>query len=130
MAAPDAALSPRKALLMDISTTLAGFAADIRGAVAGGFVAALIDRGPWWRRALNGTGSVLFSVAVTRGLLDLMHLPKSDDLVSMVAAVTALVGIIVTESLQRVVRRLLGRMERRADGAVDQAIDRLTHGEP
>lgn len=107
-------------------TLFNGIPAEFKGALAGGFAAALLDRGPWPRRAGNGVGSVLVGWAAARGLLDIaatVGIPKTEDTIILCALLAGLLGLIVCEGLQRIVRRLVGRVERRAEDIVDRVVD-------
>lgn len=100
--------------------------AEFKGALAGGFAAALLDQGPWPKRIGNGVGSVLIGWAAAKGILDIagtVGIPKTEDTIILCALLTALLGLIISAGLQRTVRRLMGRVERRAEDIVDRVVD-------
>jgi hypothetical protein len=96
------------------------FSSEIKGAISGGVIAAILDRGSISRRLTNGIGSVLFALIATRGLVDLLNLPSTDNVISLISAVLAIVGIIVAESLQRLFRRMALRIEGNAEKIADR----------
>lgn len=114
---------------MDFWTTLAGFADDLRGALAGGIMAALLDKGPLWQRLLNGGVASLFAVAVSRGIVEVAHLPPSGDVRAMIAAIMALLGVILADGAQRILRRLVSVVRERAGDVVDRIATRIVGGD-
>lgn len=96
--------------------------ADIKGALMGGVVSLILDKGSKTRRFFNGLGSVIFSYATTNGLLEILgkSIPKTESVIILAASVLAIVGIAVAEILQRIVRRIIGH----ADEVVDTALEK------
>lgn len=107
-----------------MESIFAQIAADVKGALAGGVVACILDRGTLIRKLFNGIGSVVISITFTRGVLDLTgsFIPKTDNVTMLFAAVFAIVGIVMAEILQRVARRVLGR----TDALTDKVVDKYT----
>lgn len=98
--------------------------ADIKGALSGGVVAILLDRGTVTRRFFNGAGGVVFSYATTKGVVSILSsyhvVPSSDDVLILFGAVLGITGLVVAESLQRIARRILHRSNDIGDGIVDK----------
>lgn len=100
------------------------FTADIKGALAGGIVSALMDTGNFWRGVRNGFAGTLISAVTAPAIVDvitktgLVH--TSDNLLAATAAIMALVGVIVAEAIQRIARRFLSRSESFADKIADK----------
>jgi predicted Na+-dependent transporter len=104
---------------MDVS-----FTADIKGALAGGIVSALMDTGDVWRGIRNGFAGTLISVvtapAIVEALTKTGMVAASDNLLAATSAIMALVGVIVAEAIQRIARRLMARSETFADRVADK----------
>ncbi len=105
------------------------FSSEIKGAISGGVIAAILHRGSVARRLTNGIGSVLFALIATRGIVDLFGLPSTDNVISLISAVLAIVGIIVAESLQRFFRRLTQRIEGTAEKIADRYTGKIDGGD-
>jgi hypothetical protein len=84
----------------------------IKGAIVGGAIGAIIDRGPFLKRTMNGFGAILAAIAFAPATIDLgMYFAPvlfgSARVHFAVAATWALVGLIVAESIQRIARAAL-----------------------
>jgi len=97
--------------------------AEFKGALAGGIVAVVLDNGSIWHRAFNGIGSIAIAVVITPGVVDILArlwIQPTQGIVTLVAAILALVGLILAEFVQRVARRLLFRSNDVADKLIDR----------
>jgi hypothetical protein len=100
----------------------ATLSADIQGALAGGAVAAVLDKGSIARRMSNGVGAVAISVAMTGATVSLLThwFPGAVDMKTAIAAIWAICGLVIAEAAQRVARRILHRSDDIGDAAVDK----------
>jgi hypothetical protein len=98
--------------------------ADLKGAIAGGVVAALIDKThTWHHRFLNGCGAVAFAYALTPGVMEALQLfgfKGGSGLLRLVACILALIGVILAETIQRIAKRILLRSDDIGDKLVDK----------
>ena len=112
----------------DLWSYFSGFTADLKGALAGGVIYAIIERrGSYLRRVFNGVGSVIISVTCTRGAVQLLNLSGEVEVIAFVALVFGFIGIIVAETIQRFVVRLSDRAETLADKAIDRVTGQKDH---
>lgn len=99
------------------------FSVELKGALAGGIVSAILDRGTIFHRFVNGCGSVIFSITMTPAVIELFGwyvFRPTDAIRTSIAAILALVGLIVAEALQRTARRIASRSGDIGDSILDK----------
>ena len=110
---------------MQLETFLASFSAEIKGALAGGFVALLLEQGTVLHRITNGFGAVCVSYVFAPATVDLIthyFLKPTPNITIAIAAIWALVGIIIVEFVQRFARRLLFKSDSIADRTINKVL--------
>jgi hypothetical protein len=101
-----------------------GIASDLKGALAGGAVTAILDQGTFWRRLRNGVGGVAIAIAMTPTTVVIVTalVGSSEEVRIAVSAIWAIVGLIIADALQRVARRVAGKSDEIGDAVVGDII--------
>lgn len=97
---------------------------DVKGAIIGGAITFVSERGGIVKRIASGVVGVLLAMTATDGVVSLLGkfagIPASPDILKLVAALLAISGVPMVEIIQRFFRRLAGRSEGIADGVADK----------